>query len=199
MQGVAYVISWKSGPTSSLATHFRRAILSALRSSSATGPWDAFQIANASFQIHCAQLNAAREKSHENLAHAEPILLGAPSSKTMDEQEVEHTETSVQVYDDMTDVRFLVCSEATYPNSSAFGAIVDGLSALLTIEARGVRLLHRVRWVPFYLSCDALQIASEELLHEVQLPVILPVSSFIWITSIVPQNSFFKTIPGTLQ
>ncbi|CAM6048469.1 unnamed protein product [Sphagnum compactum] len=131
--GVEYVISWKSGPTSSLATHFRRAILSALRSS-ATGPWDAFQIANASFQIHCAQLNAAREKSHENLAHAEPILLGAPSSKTMDEQEVEHTETSVQVYDDMTDVRFLVCSEATYPNSSSFGAIVDGLSALMTIE-----------------------------------------------------------------
>jgi hypothetical protein len=81
----------------------------------ATGPWDAFQIASASFQIHCAQLNAAREKSHENLAHAEPILLGTPSSKTMDEQEVEHTETSVQVYDDMTDVRFLVCSEATYP------------------------------------------------------------------------------------
>lgn len=166
-QGVPHVIYWKGSPTSSLASHFRQALLAALRSS-ATEAKDAFQIANASFQIHCGQTKTASVNGHEKTSNVVPVLLAPPESKSSDrgssdsEGEEDGKEAApsdsapVQVYDDDINIRLLVCSEASRPTSAWFGALEAGLSALLTIEAKGVRLLHRVSAPPPPMAASSL-------------------------------------------
>lgn len=98
--------------------------------SSATGPRDAFQIAYASFQIHCGQTKTASANGHQKAANVVPILLAVPflksSEETADsageEDGIKTVTTSdvapVQIYDDEIHIRLLVCSEASRPVSS---------------------------------------------------------------------------------
>lgn len=153
-QGVPHVIYWKGAPTLTLASHFRQALLAALRSS-ATEAKDAFQIANASFQIHCGQTKTASVNGHEKASNVLPVLLAPADPKASDEdsstsadeedekQTIPADSAPVQIYDDDINIRLLVCSEASRPTPAWFAALETGLSALLTIEAKGVRLLHR--------------------------------------------------------
>lgn len=95
--------------------------------SSATGPEDAYQIANASFQMHCGQTKTASVNGHENVASVVPMLIAVPPSKSSDEQTAESSgdddgnETKpsevapVKIYDEETNIRLLVCSEASRP------------------------------------------------------------------------------------
>lgn len=62
----------------------------------------------------------------------------------------------VQIYDENHSIRLLVCCEASRPSSAWIGAIEDGLSALLTIEAKGARLLHRVSAPPPPIAATSL-------------------------------------------
>jgi hypothetical protein len=150
-QGVSHVIYWQGTPTSCLATHFRRALLTTLRSS-ATGGQDAFQIASASFLMHCGQTKSCD-------ASVVPMLLAVPSSKSSEESITDSsggeengnkptTTSDVMIYDEDINIRLLVCCEASKPTAAWVGAIEDGLSALLTIEAKGARLLHRISAPP---------------------------------------------------
>lgn len=155
-QGVRNVIYWKGAPTSTLASHFRQALLAALRSF-ATEAKDAFQIANASFQIHCGQNKTTSLNGHEKASNVVPMWLGPSDERSPDDDDaregkdaVPSDSAPVQLYDDEINIRLLVCSEASRPTSAWFGALEAGLSALLTIEAKGVRLLHRVRYIAFW-------------------------------------------------
>ena len=103
--------------------------------SPATEPRDAFQIAYASFQIHCGQTKTVSTNGHQKAANVVPILLAVPSLKSSEEtadsageEDGLKTVTTpdvapVQIYDDEIQIRLLVCSEANRLVSSmlAFG------------------------------------------------------------------------------
>ncbi|KAG0576309.1 hypothetical protein KC19_5G070800 [Ceratodon purpureus] len=166
-QSVPHVMYWQGAPSSSLATHFRRALLATLRSS-ATGGRDAFQIASASFLMHCGQTKSASINDHEKSASVAPMLLAVPVAKSSEdgsddssgEENGNEPTTSevapVQIYDEDINIRLLVCCEASRPTAAWVGAIEDGLSALLTIEAKGARLLHRISAPPPPMAATSL-------------------------------------------
>lgn len=93
--------------------------------SPATEPRDAFQIAYASFQIHCGQTKTASTNGHQKAANAVPVLLAVPFLKSSEETADSAGEEDglktvstpdiapVQIYDDEIHIRLLVCSEAS--------------------------------------------------------------------------------------
>lgn len=94
----------------------------------ATEAKDAFQIANASFQIHCGQTKTTSVNGHEKASNVVPMLLAPPESKASDEgssdeedaaeegkEAVPSDSAPVQIYDDDVNIRLLVCSEASRP------------------------------------------------------------------------------------
>lgn len=95
--------------------------------SSATEAKDAFQIANASFQIHCGQTKTASVNGHEKASNVFPVLLAPADPKASDEdsstsadeedekQTIPADSAPVQIYDDDINIRLLVCSEASRP------------------------------------------------------------------------------------
>lgn len=95
--------------------------------SSETEAKDAFQIANASFQIHCGQMKTASVNGHEKASNVMPVLLAPPESKSSDEgssdsdgekdgkEAAPSDHAPVQMYDDDIKIRLLVCSEASRP------------------------------------------------------------------------------------
>jgi hypothetical protein len=93
--------------------------------SSATGARDAFQIASASFLMHCGQTKSASENGLEKAASVVPVILAVSLSRSSEEhaadssgEENGNEPTSsdfapVQIYDEDINIRLLVCCEAS--------------------------------------------------------------------------------------
>eukprot|EP00249_Psilotum_nudum_P022397 c28503_g2_i2 orf=261-2768(+) len=156
-KGVPYVIFWKSSITYPLAIHFRRALIAVLQSSSSQ-IWCAFELAKASFNLHCGHLKrqgAAISVSRSNTIG--PVILGDAPPKMTEMFEARDSEAgddsltfspTIKIYDDELDLPLLVCAETHANDSSILRELEDGLNALLAVEVNCLRLLHRVSASP---------------------------------------------------
>lgn len=156
-KGVPYIIFWKGPVTAPWATYFRQAFVAVLRSS-ANQVWSAFQLASASFRFHRGNLKVpGTSNGSAKNSNMGPVILGDPPSKlteppkVKDSGEVDGSPSApptVEIYDEEIDLPLLVFAEPRRQDIAAFGALEDGLNALLTVEVRGMRLLHRVSASP---------------------------------------------------
>ncbi|KAK9282431.1 hypothetical protein L1049_005348 [Liquidambar formosana] len=155
-KGIPYVIYWKNAFSCYAACHFRHALFSVAQSSSAH-TWDAFQLAHASFRLHCVQNSALLFNSHKVSGEMGPYLLGAPPKINVtpteintgeDEESPPGTLPSVQIYDDEVSMRFLVCGVECTLDACLLGSLEDGLNALLSIEIRESKLHNRLSAPP---------------------------------------------------
>ncbi|KAL5583381.1 hypothetical protein UlMin_015823 [Ulmus minor] len=148
-KGVPYVIYWKKTFSSYVASHFRHALLSVVKSSS-THTWDAFQLAYASFRIYCVQnFHVLYPKGHKSSEELEPCLIGERLKISVDTPEVDVEEDedgsadslpAIKIHDDDVILRFLVCGKPCTLDASLLEPLEDGLNALLNIEVRGSKL-----------------------------------------------------------
>ncbi|XP_022844418.1 AT-rich interactive domain-containing protein 4 [Olea europaea var. sylvestris] len=156
-KGIPYVIYWKNTFSSYAASHFCHAMFSVVQSSYCH-TWDVFQLAHASFRLHCVQNNVVL---HDNTPEVNdklgPNLLGEPPyiSVTLPEIGPEDDEESasgdlpaVKIYDDDINMRFLVCGVANSLDAFLLGSLEDGLNALLSIEMRCSKLHNRASALP---------------------------------------------------
>eukprot|EP01018_Ginkgo_biloba_P027848 Gb_40034 [translate_table: standard] len=155
-KGIPYVIFWKNSVTCSVAAHFRRALLSVFQSSGGQ-TWDAFQFAWASLRICCAQNKYVMPTNGRQMTGTVgPVLLGDPPKMVYLQVPKESSEgggspggvSTVKIFDEETDMRFLVCGMPCTLNATLLGALEDGLNALLTIEIRGSKLHNRASAPP---------------------------------------------------
>ncbi|KAF1870495.1 hypothetical protein Lal_00003701 [Lupinus albus] len=117
-KGVPYTIYWKNEFSKYAASHFHQAFFSVAQSTS-SHTWDAFQLALASFKLYCVQNNVLPSNSEKSGGKLEPQILGdppnidiSPCEADMKEEEEEgspETISSVKIYDDNVNMRFLVC------------------------------------------------------------------------------------------
>ncbi|KAG6554644.1 hypothetical protein Mapa_003662 [Marchantia paleacea] len=154
--GCKHVIYWKiSSLTCTLAFHFRQGLVASLQSSAAGG-YDAYHLAKACFQVFCCQ---SKLDGQQVVKNGWPQLLGdAPPKVELPPPEVssdgggskasEAAMSAIQIFDDEIEVRLLICTEISKPDVAWLEAMEVGLSSLLTIEARGVRLLNRISAPP---------------------------------------------------
>ncbi|KAJ7524785.1 hypothetical protein O6H91_17G021500 [Diphasiastrum complanatum] len=154
--GILHVIFWKSSVTLPLAIQFRQALLAALRGPGC-GVWEAFQLAKASFQMHCSQLRfGGGTNGQQHFNPVQPVILGNRQELSdppkMDSTSEEGSPSTgypiIQIFNDEVELRLLVCAEACTSDMKPLRAIEDGLGALLAIEARGLRLIHRISAPP---------------------------------------------------
>ncbi|KAL6585237.1 hypothetical protein OROMI_004526 [Orobanche minor] len=154
-KGIPYVIYWKNSFSCYAASQFRHALFSAIQSSSCHA-WDAFQLAEASYRLHCLRNNIdERQKNNDEFG---PNILGESPTITVDvpemEDHVDDEESSsgslpaIKIYDDDVNMRFLVCGVTTSLDSCLLSSLEDGLNALLSIEMRGSKLHNRVSALP---------------------------------------------------
>ncbi|KAL2243157.1 AT-rich interactive domain-containing protein 4 [Sesamum indicum] len=156
-KGVRYVIYWKNSLSCYAASHFRHALFSAVQSSSCH-TWDAFQLANASFRLHCLRNNVVLPDGKKVNDESGPNLLGESPKINIDIPEMEDPgddeESSsgslpaIKIYDDDVNMRFLVCGETSSLDACLLSSLEDGLNALLNIEMRGSKLHNRVSALP---------------------------------------------------
>ncbi|KAL3632102.1 AT-rich interactive domain-containing protein 4 [Castilleja foliolosa] len=156
-KGVPYVVYWKNSFSCYSASHFRQALFSVIQSSSCHA-WDAFQLAEASYKLHCLRNNIGDyRKINDEFV---PNLLGESPTITVDvpmiemEDLVDDEESSsgslpaIKIYDDDVNMRFLVCGVASQLDACLLSSLEDGLNALLSIEMRGGKLHNRVSALP---------------------------------------------------
>ncbi|XP_022848080.1 AT-rich interactive domain-containing protein 4-like isoform X2 [Olea europaea var. sylvestris] len=102
---------------------------------------DVFQLAHASFRLHCIQSNLVL---HDNTLEVNdklgPNLLGEPPNISVtlpemgpedDEERASGDLPAVKIYDDDINMRFLVCGVASSLDAFLLGSLEDGLNALL--------------------------------------------------------------------
>ncbi|XP_057535676.1 AT-rich interactive domain-containing protein 4-like [Amaranthus tricolor] len=151
-KGVPYVILWQNAFTSFAAAHFRHAFFSVVQSSPCH-TWDAFQLAHASFRLHCIRNNSVLPRNSQKsggklgpslLGEAPIIEVGLPEVDDGEEEDdFESNLSSVKIHDDDVSVRFLICGVACSLDAYLLGCLEDGLNALLGIEMRGSKLQNR--------------------------------------------------------
>ncbi|KAK7281350.1 hypothetical protein RIF29_09259 [Crotalaria pallida] len=154
-KGVHYTIYWKNEFSKYAASHFHHAFFSVAQSTS-SHTWDAFQLALASFRLYCAQNNVLPSNSQKGGGKLGPQILGdppnidvGPSEADMNEEEGSpETNSSVQIYDDDVNMRFLVCGVPGTLDGCLLGSLEDGLNALLCMEIRGCKLHSRASAPP---------------------------------------------------
>ncbi|XP_051135750.1 AT-rich interactive domain-containing protein 4 [Andrographis paniculata] len=156
-KGIPYVIYWRHSFPCYAASHFRHALFSVVQSSSCH-TWDAFQVASASFQLHCLRNGHALAECSQNVGDEfGPSLLGEPPKISVDIPEVEPADDeesssgflpAIKIYDDDVTMRFLICGVASSLDSCLLKSLEDGLNALLCIEMRGSKLHNRVSALP---------------------------------------------------
>ncbi|PKU73830.1 AT-rich interactive domain-containing protein 4-like [Dendrobium catenatum] len=155
-KGVPYVIYWKNAFSSYAASIFRLALLSVLQSS-CSHTWDAFQLANASFQLYCVRNNHVfADNNQKNNSKLGPRLLGeapkiavsSPEREVIKDEDLSDTFSAIKIYDEHVEMRFLVCGVPCTLDSCFLGSLEDGLNALLNIEIRGSKLHNRVSATP---------------------------------------------------
>ncbi|XP_020599092.1 AT-rich interactive domain-containing protein 4-like isoform X2 [Phalaenopsis equestris] len=155
-KGVPYVIYWKNAFSSYAASIFRQALFSVVQSS-CSHTWDAFQVANASFQLYCVRNNhVLPDNSQTIISKLGPHLLGdapkiaiPPSEReAVEEEDISGTFSAIKIYDEDVDMRFLICGVPCTLDACFLGSLEDGLNALLNIEIRGSKLQNRVSATP---------------------------------------------------
>ncbi|XP_024522751.1 AT-rich interactive domain-containing protein 4 [Selaginella moellendorffii] len=135
--GVRHVAHWDGSVTSLAAAHFRQSLVACLRTPGCD-PWDAFELANASLEIHYGQTSGSQ-----------PMLLGEGPPVLDDPlKDMEDDPPLIQIYDEETEIRLLVCAEACASDSSSLQAVEVALTSLFAIEVRGMRLIHRISAPP---------------------------------------------------
>lgn len=152
-KGVPIVIYWKGSITCAWVTQFRQALLAVLRSSSGQ-IWSACQLAKAAFRFQrgIAKAHSTSDSSSKSSNMSPAILGNAPpkmpeAPRIKDSAEVEGSPSmlfKVQIYDEDMDMPLLIVAETHGQDNAVFGALEDGLNALLMVEVTGMRLLHRV-------------------------------------------------------
>ncbi|KAL5698562.1 hypothetical protein ACHQM5_029587 [Ranunculus cassubicifolius] len=157
-KGVPYVIHWRSSLSCYGACHFRHSLFSVIQSS-CSHTWDAFQLAHASFTLHCVRNNHGVPAYRQTItADMGPHLLGnpptaivSPIKKHVDEEdydELSNTAPAIRIHDDDLNMKFLLCGTPRALDACLLGSVEDGLNALLNIEIRGSKLRSRVSAPP---------------------------------------------------
>lgn len=152
-KGVPVIVYWKGPITRLWVAQFRQALLAVLTSSSGQ-IWSACQLAKTAFRFQrgIAKAHATLESSSKGSSMSPVILGNAPpkmpeAPRIKDSAEVEGSPSmllKVQIYDEDVDVPLLIVAETHGQDNTVFGALEDGLNALLMVEVTGMRLLHRV-------------------------------------------------------
>ncbi|KAK7304028.1 hypothetical protein RJT34_15021 [Clitoria ternatea] len=153
-KGVPYTVYWKNEFSKYAASHFRHAFFSVAQSTS-SHTWDAFQLALASFRLYCIQNNVLPANSHKSASKLGPQILGdppnidvSPCADMEEEEDSPETISSVKIYDDDVNMRFLVCGGPCTLDACLLGSLEDGLNALLFTEIRGFKLHNRTSAPP---------------------------------------------------
>ncbi|MCH90068.1 AT-rich interactive domain-containing protein 4-like, partial [Trifolium medium] len=90
------------------ASHFNQAFFSVAQSTS-SHTWDAFQLAQASFRLYCAQNNVVSHNSRTGGSKLGPQILGEPpnievgpceANTKEEEEDSPETSSSIKIYDD---------------------------------------------------------------------------------------------------
>ncbi|EPS65919.1 hypothetical protein M569_08858, partial [Genlisea aurea] len=122
-KGISYVIYWKNSVPYQASRFFRQTLLLVLQSSSCH-PWDAFQLAEASFRLHCLRNNVTIPECENPDEDLGPKFIGEPPQISVECPETEDPwggdgESSsgslpaIKIYDDDVNLRFLVCGVAS--------------------------------------------------------------------------------------
>lgn len=108
---------------SKLLKYLDSRLFSFIYCSSSCHAWDAFQLADASFRLHCLRNNCVLPDSQKVNDELGPNLVGEPPRITVDIPEIEDAgedeeSTSgslpaIKIYDDDVNMRFLVCGAAS--------------------------------------------------------------------------------------
>lgn len=156
-KGIPYVIYWKNVFFRYAACHFRHALFSVVQSSPCH-TWDAFQLANASYRLYCSHNNILLPDNSQMSGGmmvpqilGEPPKIDVPSPEPGDEDDGESSLgllSSIKIYDDDVNMRFLVCGTAQLLDTCLLDSLEDGLNALLSIEMRGSKLHNRASALP---------------------------------------------------
>ncbi|KAG0467709.1 hypothetical protein HPP92_018701 [Vanilla planifolia] len=155
-KGVPYVIYWKNSFLSYASSNFLHALLSVVQSS-CSHTWDAFQLANASFQLYCVRNNhVLPDNSIKIINKFGPRLLGdapridisPPEREVIEDDGLSDAFPSIKIYDEDVNMRFLLCGLPCTLDACLLGSLEDGLNALLNIEIRGSKLHNRVSATP---------------------------------------------------
>lgn len=86
--------------------------------SSCSHTWDAFQLANASFQLYCVRNNYVfADNNQKNNSKLGPRLLGEapkiavspPEREVIKDEDLSDTFSAIKIYDEHVEMRFLVC------------------------------------------------------------------------------------------
>ncbi|KAL3839867.1 hypothetical protein ACJIZ3_024458 [Penstemon smallii] len=150
-KGIPYVIYWKNTFSCYAASHFCHALFSVVQSSPCH-TWDAFQLAHASFRLHCV-----RDSNQIDNGELGPSIIGDPPKISVDvpdtgplddEEGSSDSLPAIKIYDDDVNTRFLVCGVASSLDACLLSSLEDGLNALLSIEMRGSKLHNRVSALP---------------------------------------------------
>ncbi|KZV16990.1 AT-rich interactive domain-containing protein 4 [Dorcoceras hygrometricum] len=164
-KGIPCVIYWKDKFSHFEASHFHNALFSVVQSS-LCHTWDAFQLAHASFRLHCRRNSLVTSDSNQNIdCESGPNLLGeAPKIDVQlpgmelgeDDEGSSSSLPAIKIYDDDMYARFLVCGVASSLDTRILGPLEDGLNSLLSIEMRGSKLHNRVSAFPPPLQAASL-------------------------------------------
>ncbi|KAL6661323.1 hypothetical protein ACP70R_000707 [Stipagrostis hirtigluma subsp. patula] len=156
-KGIPYVIYWRNSFSSYAASHFRHALMSVVQSSR-SHIWDAFQLAHASFRLHCVRNNHVQSvKLGPRLLGDAPKINIIPPENEMDEEEdCSEAFPAIRIYDEDVNIRILVCGVTCTLDACLLGSLEDGLNALLNIEVRGSKLQNRVSAPPPPLEAETL-------------------------------------------
>lgn len=155
-KGVPYTIYWKNEFSKSAASHFHQAFFSVAQSTS-SHTWDAFQLAQSSFRLYCVQNEVIPHNSQKGSDKVGPKILGEPPNIEVgpceadtkeDEEDSPETSSSIKIYDDDVNTRFLLCGFPCTVDACLLESLEDGLNALLCTEIRGCKLQNRTSAPP---------------------------------------------------
>lgn len=93
-------------------------IVGILHCSTSSHTWDAFQLAQSSFRLYCVQNEVIPHNSQKGSDKVGPKILGEPPNIEVgpceadtkeDEEDSPETSSSIKIYDDDVNTRFLLC------------------------------------------------------------------------------------------
>lgn len=79
--------------------------------SSVSHTWDAFQLAHASFRLHCVRNNHVQsvKLGPRLLGDAPKINISAPETETVDEEGSSEVTPAIKIYDEEINIKLLLC------------------------------------------------------------------------------------------
>jgi hypothetical protein len=104
--------------------------------SSVSHTWDAFQLAHASFRLHCVRNNHVQsvKLGPRLLGDAPKINISPPETEMVDEEGSSEVTPAIKIYDEEINIKLLLCGVPCTLDPCLLGSLEDGLNALLNIE-----------------------------------------------------------------